>query len=227
MTRNNMNLEQIKAAVRSHELEVILPDHPRFTAVMIPLVEMDGEWHVLFQVRSDTVDQPGEVSFPGGHVEPGETARQAAVRETCEELLVSPEQVELLAPMHRMADRGRLVIDSFLGVVHDYQGSFLEEEVARIFTVPLNRLMEREPDIYEIPMKLSLGDDFPWELIPGGKSYPFIRIPRRFYFYHEEEIIWGITGELLYQAIKLLKESTEYDEKTPESTEVRTATITV
>lgn len=207
MTGERMNLNQIKAAVNGHELEVILPDHPRLTAVMIPLVEVNGEWHVLFQVRSDAVDQPGEVSFPGGHLEPGETAGQAAVRETCEELLVAPEQVELLAPMHRMADRGRLVIDSFLGVVHDYRGTYLKEEVARVFTVPLKRLLEKEPDIYEIPMKLSLGDDFPWELIPGGKNYPFVRVPRRFYFYHEEEIIWGITGELLYQAVRLLKEN--------------------
>ncbi len=79
--------------------------------------------------------------------------------------------------------------------------------MARVFTVPLKRLLEKEPDIYEIPMKLSLGDDFPWELIPGGKNYPFVRVPRRFYFYHEEEIIWGITGELLYQAVRLLKEN--------------------
>ncbi len=200
-----MNLEQIKAAVSGHETEVILPERPRFTAVMIPLIEVLGQWHVLFQVRSDTVDQPGEVSFPGGHVEPGETAWQAAVRETCEELLVSPEQVEVLAPMHRMADRGRLVIDSFLGVVHDYQGSFLAEEVSRVFIVPLQRLMNRDAEIYEGEAVLRLGDNFPWELIPGGRNYPFIRVPRRFYFFREEEVIWGITGELLYQAIRVLK----------------------
>ena len=200
-----MNLEQIKAAVSCHEMEVILPERPRFTAVMIPLIEVLGQWHVLFQVRSDTVDQPGEVSFPGGHVEPGETAWQAAVRETCEELLVSPEQVEVLAPMHRMADRGRLVIDSFLGVVHDYQGSFLAEEVSRVFIVPLQRLMNRDAEIYEGEAVLRLGDNFPWELIPGGRNYPFIRVPRRFYFFREEEVIWGITGELLYQAIRVLK----------------------
>ena len=200
-----MNLEQIKAAVSGHETEVILPERPRFTAVMIPLIEVLGQWHVLFQVRSDTVDQPGEVSFPGGHVEPGETAWQAAVRETCEELLVSPEQVEVLAPMHRMADRGRLVIDSFLGVVHDYRGGFLAEEVSRVFTVPLQRLMNREAEIYEGEAVLRLGDNFPWELIPGGRNYPFIRVPRRFYFFREEEVIWGITGELLYQAIRVLK----------------------
>ena len=200
-----MNLEQIKAAVSGHETEVILPQLPRFTAVMIPLIEVLGEWHVLFQIRSDMVDQPGEVSFPGGHVEPGETAWQAAVRETCEELLVSPEQVEVLAPMHRMADRGRLVIDSFLGVVHDYRGSFLAEEVSRVFTVPLKRLLEKEAEIYEGEAGLRLGDDFPWELIPGGRNYPFIRVPRRFYFFREEEVIWGITGELLYQAIRVLK----------------------
>ncbi len=200
-----MNLEQIKETVMGHEQELILPDSPRFTAVLIPLVEVDGKIQVLFQVRSEKVDQPGEVSFPGGHVEPGETAKEAAIRETCEELLVKPEQVEVLAPMHRLADRGKLVIDSFLGVVHDYRGSFLTEEVARVFTVPLDWLLENEPEVYTAEMEVCPGESFPYELIPGGRDYPFIRAPRRFFFFHTEEIIWGLTGELLYRATELLR----------------------
>lgn len=202
-----MDLKDIRTAVSGHGQEYILPDGTHFTAVLIPLLERGGETHILFEVRSANVAQAGEVSFPGGHLEDGEGAQDAAVRECCEELLLRPEQVEILAPMHRMADRGRLVIDSFLGVLHDYEGSFLPEEVERIFTVPLKWFLENEPEIYPAEMHVNTPDDFPYELIPGGKDYKFLRFPKRFYFYRMQgEIIWGITAELLYNAVRVLKE---------------------
>ena len=45
--------------------------------------------HLLFEVRADTLDrQPGEVCFPGGHMESGETPAACALRETEEELSI-------------------------------------------------------------------------------------------------------------------------------------------
>ena len=42
-------------------------------AVAVPLLEIDGEDHILFTVRSQTLRrQPGEISFPGGHCEPND-----------------------------------------------------------------------------------------------------------------------------------------------------------
>ena len=83
-----MDLQAIRAAVRGHGQELILPENTVYTAVLIPLVEKEGQLHVLFELRSANVAQGGEVSFPGGHLEPGEDAAQAVVREACEELLV-------------------------------------------------------------------------------------------------------------------------------------------
>ena len=52
-------------------------------AVLVPLVEWRGEVQVLFEVRADTLErQPGEVCFPGGHMEPGESPTECAFRET-------------------------------------------------------------------------------------------------------------------------------------------------
>ena len=201
-----MDLEEIKAAVSGHQQECILPEGTHFTAVLIPLLERDSEPHILFEVRSANVAQAGEISFPGGHLEAGESAQDAAARETCEELLLDPWQVQVLAPMHRMTDRGKLVIDSFLGVLHDYKGSFLPDEVSSIFTVPLAWFFENEPEIYPAEMVVNTPEDFPYELIPGGRSYRFFRFPKQFYFYRVQgEIIWGITAELLYHAVRQLK----------------------
>ena len=201
-----MDLNTLQAHIKDHAQELLLPENPIFTAVLIPLVEKDGQLQVLFEVRSADIEQGGEVSFPGGHVEPGEQARDSARREVCEELLLRPEQVEILAPMHRMTDRGRLIIDSFVGILHDYEGSFSVEEVERVFTVPLDWLLENPPEIYRSELEFQLGEDFPYELIPGGRNYPFFRPLRRFFFYRREEaVIWGMTADLLYHFIEVLK----------------------
>ena len=59
-------------------------------AVLIPWVKKEDGDALLLEVRSEKVKQPGEVCFPGGRVEPGETTAEAAVRETCEELGLTP-----------------------------------------------------------------------------------------------------------------------------------------
>ena len=48
-------------------------------AVFIPLIEVDGKDHILFEVRSESVSQPGEVSFPGGRLEGGEDFSEACL----------------------------------------------------------------------------------------------------------------------------------------------------
>ena len=68
----------------------------RFFSVLTPLIKVDGEWHVLFETRSSNVEQPGEICFPGGAMEEGETAAECAVREACEEIIgLGPEDIEI------------------------------------------------------------------------------------------------------------------------------------
>ena len=51
-----------------------------------------------------------------------------------------------------------------------------------------------------------MAEDFPYELIPGGRNYPFLRQPKHMYFYlSEQPVIWGLTAELLFRACELLR----------------------
>ena len=68
------------------------------SAVLIPLVQVGGEWHILFEVRSFKMrKQPGDISFPGGRIDAtDQSPLAAALRETSEELGVDLEQITIL-----------------------------------------------------------------------------------------------------------------------------------
>ena len=112
----------------------------RNAAILLPVVEVAGRDNLLFEVRSQRLEmQPGEVCFPGGRIEPGETPEEAAVREIWEELHVERQQIEILGPLDRMVH--------FTGTVYPLLGrmealalpnlKLNEDEVEEVFTVPL------------------------------------------------------------------------------------------
>lgn len=201
-----MNLDELRALDWDRKAEPIRPPGTLLASVLIPLVERDGALYVLFEEREAHILQGGEICFPGGHLEAGETPAEAAVRETAEELLLHRDQVELIAPMHIMSGHGRREIHSFLGLLRDYRGGRDETEVARTFLLPLDWLLRNPPETCEGRIKVEPGPDFPYDLIPGGRDYPWADTRRRFYFYRTEEgVIWGLTAELLHEFLELLR----------------------
>ena len=197
-------LEQIRENTAGRSFEEIRPVRRR-NAVLIPLIEKEGELCILFEVRQAGIRQGGEICFPGGMIEAHETAEEAAVRETAEELLIPEENIEVIAPMHMIGGPGGAELSSCLGILHGYTGTFAKREVDHVFTVSLSWFASHAPRICDGAMAVDLAEDFPYELIPGGRDYPWHRIPRRFYFYESEGgVIWGITAELLYHALGVL-----------------------
>jgi 8-oxo-dGTP pyrophosphatase MutT (NUDIX family) len=63
-----------------------------------PLRSTDAA-HIVLTVRGDTPRHAGQVSLPGGVVEPGETFEQAALREAHEEVALDRERVRVLGPL--------------------------------------------------------------------------------------------------------------------------------
>ena len=203
------DIVSIREAAAGRTFEEIRPVR-RENAVLIPIVEEAGDLSILFEVRQEGIRQGGEICFPGGRVEGGETAQSAAVRETAEELLIPADSIEVIAPMHVMQGPGGACISSVLGFLHGYEGSFSGGEVERVFTVPLSWFAENPPRKSKGAMAVETGEDFPYELLPGGRNYPWHKIPRTFYFYEYRGgdgrtfVIWGITAELLYHCLRAL-----------------------
>ena len=67
-------------------------------------------------MRSEHISQPGEISFPGGRVEDGETFQEAAIRETCEELNLVPNQIDIWGEIGYLIHQGR-TIHCFVGKI--------------------------------------------------------------------------------------------------------------
>jgi 8-oxo-dGTP pyrophosphatase MutT (NUDIX family) len=195
-----MDVEAIRQALDSQ------PPQLQGAAVLIPLVQTDEGLSIVLEVRAKTLDvQPGEVCLPGGGIEPGEDPRDTAIRETCEELLVSPTQIEMLGKLGTFEGPGGRSLHAFAGELTGYQGSFSPDEVDRTFTLPVAWLVEHEPEVYQVSLEPRYPADFPWELVPGGRDYPWRARANDVPFYRgTDPLVWGATARVLRRFAALM-----------------------
>ena len=191
--------------IKTHEPRLIGEEDFFKAAVLIALIENGEDYDVLFEVRSNQIpDQPGDVCFPGGAVEPGESFDEAAVRETCEELLIQPEQIRIIGASDIMHIRNTMIYP-YVGILTDYRDSFSEDEVAEVFRVPLKFFLETEPDKYVVDAMAQPEENFPYELIQGGRNYKWrVMHTEELFYQYEGHVIWGLTARMLAAFLKLL-----------------------
>lgn len=195
-----MNREQIPAHIAEHTAQLIDGESYRSSAVCIPLIEKEDGLHVLFEVRSGKIaSQPGDVCFPGGMCEKGESPVETAARETVEELMILPSMLNFVAPSDYVLAASRLFIYPFIFLLEGYQGSFSADEVAEIFTVPLKDILAQKPESYLVDTLVSPREDFPFERIVGGSDYKWrVRTEQELFYRFGEHTIWGLTARLLH-----------------------------
>lgn len=158
----------------------------RPAAVMVPVLAASPEVRVVFTVRTaDLSRHAGEVSFPGGLAEPGESLRDAALRETEEELGIAPADVELLGGLPQVHTHvSGILITPFVGLLHEdpvLQPN--EAEIAEVLEVPLRVLAE----VSEERWIERNGLRFPTQVFEVGG-----------------QVIWGATGRILRSFLDLL-----------------------
>lgn len=191
--------------IRAHRPRHIGEDDFFKAAVCIALIETAEDYDILFEVRSNQIpDQPGDVCLPGGALEAGEDFEEAVVRETCEELLIRPGQLEIIGAVDFLHVRNTL-IHPYVGILKDYKGTFSEAEVAEVFRVPISFFRDTEPEKYMVEAMAQPADDFPFELIEGGRDYKWrvMRTEELFYQY-DGHVIWGLTARMVYAFMELL-----------------------
>ncbi|KAB7706133.1 NUDIX domain-containing protein [Bacillus aerolatus] len=180
-------------------------------AVLLPLIEIEGETHILFEVRSyEMRRQPGEVCFPGGKFDPeDENERFTAIRETSEELGIAPSDIHSIFPLDFMLSPFGTIIFPFAGVLPAAdQLKPNPDEVAEVFTVPLDYLLSAVPDCHHIHFKVEPEEGFPFDLIIGGEDYNWqTRKMDEYFYFYENRIIWGLTARILKHFLDMIKKA--------------------
>ena len=203
-----MDIGDIVKKVRGREPQPL--EVEKKYAVLIPLIKNKDSWEIIYELRAKNLkSQPGEISFPGGRVENGETYREAAIRETVEELNIRKENINIIGELDYLVSHSNIAIHSFLGTINNIDLRNIEpneDEVDHIFTVPLDFFINNEPNLYYIDIHPVINKDFPYSLIPNGENYNWKFNKYSVYFYnYNDYVIWGYTAKMTKSFIDLIK----------------------
>ena len=192
--------DRIKSSVPEEEKDVHTPS----AAILIPVVRDKDKPALLMEVRSLNVRQPGEVCFPGGHIEAGETCMDAALRETYEELGIRPSSVNVLPGMEPEWHREKKYVYPVLAEIDPFEPERMllrQEEVSEVFTMPFAWLLSHEPAAYDISDPES--EKLPVILRQYLRNYQ--RGPNTTYYWaYERYGIWGLTAMFLVRFREML-----------------------
>ena len=153
----------------------------RPAAVLIPVIAGPEGATVLMTRRSDSLtSHTGQIAFPGGRLDPGETAIEAALREAFEEVALDPALVEVLGVGDAYETGTGFLVTPVVGwLTARPQTTPSPDEVAEVFEVPWDFLMD--------PSNHS------------RDSYDREGQPRRWYWSmtHGQRYIWGVTAGIV------------------------------
>ncbi|MGB2713738.1 MAG: CoA pyrophosphatase [Vicinamibacterales bacterium] len=189
-------LDQLRDALAAHEPRRIERDGVARAAVLIPIYCKDDVPHIILQVRTELVlHHKGQISFPGGAEDPGDTGLlMTALRETEEEIGLVEEDVEVWGQLDDLITISDFIVSPYVGLITrpgPYPFAPSGMEVADLLEVPLPHLVE--------PSTLNR-EPVPWrDVVAPPPSYSF-----------GEHVIWGATARILGQLLDLAKGPTAF-----------------
>lgn len=200
-----MEIERIRKLIESRTPRLI--DINNEYSVLIPIVERNNRLEIIFELRSKNMNsQPGEISFPGGRVEGNESFKDAAIRETMEELNIKKDNINIIGELDYLVSYANIIIRCFVGTISEIEDIVPNpDEVDHIFTIPLDFFLEMEPDTYYLKLQTALNNEFPYDLIPNGRQYNWRTGKHTVMFYkYKDYVIWGLTAKLMKNFVDIL-----------------------
>ena len=158
-------------------------------AVLILLFPIKNKWHFFLTKRTNTVEHhKGQISLPGGMLEKGESHKEAAIRETFEELGVQSEDINIIGPLTPLyIPISNFKIFPFVGWINSNPKLKIQsKEVSRVFSPSIFSLMD--------PQTKKIKDS----ILVGQK----VKIP---FFNLKNEVVWGATSMIISEFKNILK----------------------
>lgn len=161
------------------------------SAVIVPIFQKRGQYYILFIKRTEKVkEHKGQISFPGGTREEGETLLETALRECAEETGLRAEDVEVLGELDdEVTTTSNYIVSPFVAVIPwPYQFKVNENEVEEIIEAPVSALLDKDclhPDI-----------EF-WD----GKAVD------SYAYHYQGRVIWGATARILNRFLDIFTQA--------------------
>lgn len=166
------------------------PDHANRSGVLVLLFpNEEGELELVLTLRSRNIDHGGQLSFPGGRSEEGESARQTALRETREEVGIAEEEVRVIGSLSNLyIANSNNHVTPVVGYLEKRPALNINPiEVEEVFTVELSSLAGKKNLETE-----------QWNLREYTYHVPYWKVHR--------VPLWGATAMMLSEFIELYRE---------------------
>ena len=162
----------------------------KHAGVLIPLLEEDGVYKVLFTRRTDKVEHhKGQISFPGGSVdEEDRSVEETALREAREEIGLKTEEVEVLGRIDdALTLTSKFIVHPFIGLVpYPYDFAINTGEVESLIRVPLDIFRPENLEVKREYVKFE------------GVTY---RSPA---YEYNDNLIWGATARIMENLMDII-----------------------
>ena len=192
------------------------------SAVVVPFVMKDDEFHLLFEKRAANIRQGGEICFPGGEYDPelDKDFTETAVRETVEELGIDIKKINVLGILDTLIGPMGVTVDSCIVTLDIESPDELDidkTEVDKVFLIPVSWFQKNPPEEYSVQLVVhphytdENGDVV--HLLPSKElelperyNQPWRAGKRKIYAYKlEEGVLWGLTAALVREVVDRLK----------------------
>ena len=183
-------LDLIRDALTRRQPITAAPEGLMPAAVMLLLYRKDGDYCVLLNKRSMTVEHhKGEMSFPGGAKDPEDTDfEDTARRETYEEMGIARDDITILGRLDDNVTRSNFLVKVFVGTIpYPYEFRPSSIEIAEVVEIPLGVL--RDPASWRWDSRIEDGE----------------RVAVRSYGY-QQHLVYGATAKILDQFLEVVED---------------------